>query len=95
MAAEMTDDEIRNLRLHGLDDALEICEDAMYGDQEHLSELLISRIEEIFRLCGVVLVPAITITDSAVDVHDRILDMQTAYIKPLIPTPRIKTKSRR
>ncbi len=91
---ESKGDLLRESRLRGLDRALEICEEANIREETFLSALLVSQIEEVLQLYGVILAaplkPGITPTEA----HDRILDAQEAYRRQW-PNPKRQTSGRK
>jgi hypothetical protein len=82
---DMQTDKLREMRLRGLDRALEICEDANIREEEFLSDALLREIEEVFRVNGVVFTVPLHPDLTPTEVHDRILDIQEAYLRPWPP----------
>lgn len=78
----------KEIRLRGLDRALEICEDANFREEPILSAALLEDLEEVFHQFGVMLDDPLRPGVSPTEAHDRILDAQEAYRRVVSPSRR-------
>lgn len=84
MLPEKSAENLRHQRLHGLDDALEVTENANMRNETHLTESTLEELRDIFFLNGVVADPPFSKHDSPTDAHERILRLQESYGKTVV-----------